>query len=543
MAIESFSNPQCAALLNEAFVPIIVDREERPDLDSIYINYIQAVSGSAGWPLNLFLTPEFEPVFGGTYFAGPGADNSTTRVDCEEGQNFLAILKHLERVWKEQESRCRKEASTVVAQLRDFAAEGMLGSRAIASTTLRRDLSSPIPPTENVVPAANQTKLPSSELDLDELETACTRLIGTFDPVYGGFGLSPKHVTPPKLSFLLRLARFPPSVQDVVGESDCARAEQMVLFTLRKIRDSGLRDHIGGLGFARYSMTADWSIPNFEKLVVDNALLLTLYLDAWLICGGTKDAEFYDVVTELAGYLTSPGILLPVGGFVSSEAAGSYYGRDEKEMRQGAYYLWTRREFDSVIGNDQESSVAAAFWNVLGHGNVEPDQDPNDDFMNQNILRVVKDTAELAKQFGIPEDEVKRLIASAKGKLAAHREKNRVRPEIDTKVVTAYNGIIISALANAGAALVYVDRELGQKYLSLAGEAAAFLKEKLWDVEGKVLYRTYDEGRGDTKGFADDYAFVIDALLDLFEATGEEKWLEWADELQRKTNPCILYFP
>ncbi|OLN96625.1 Spermatogenesis-associated protein 20 [Colletotrichum chlorophyti] len=532
---ECFTHRDCANILNESFIPVIVDREEHPELDTIYMNYVQAVSGSGGWPLNLFLTSELEPVFGGTYYPAPGPNNGSS--DDEERLDFLAILRKLQKVWREQETRCRQEAKEVVVKLHDFAAEGTLGTSGTVpagvagsqtATALRSETGLEHPGTGRTAAAV------SSELDLDQLEEAYTHIAGTFDPVYGGFGLAPKFPTPPKLSFLLRLPRYLAPVQDVVGETECAHATEMALFTLRKIRDSSLRDHVGGCGFARYSVTADWSVPRFEKLVAQNALLLGLYLDAWLIASsGERDEEFYDVVLELVDYLASAPISLPDGGFVSSEAADSYYRRGDRHMREGAYNLWTRREFDTVIGNDHEAALAASYWNVLEHGNVEPDQDPNDEFMNENILRVVKDMSEIGRQAGITVDEVKQVISSAKRKLKAHRDKERVSPEVDTKVVTGRNGLVISALARAGSALSYVDAARSTAAIEAASKAAAFIKANLWDDQDKILYRIYNEGRGDTKGLAEDYAYLIEGLIDLYEATANEQWIEFADELQK----------
>ncbi|OIW31311.1 spermatogenesis-associated protein [Coniochaeta ligniaria NRRL 30616] len=544
-AQDSFSSPQVASLLNTSFVPIVVDREERPDIDAIYMNYIQAVNGDGGWPLNIFLTPELEPVFGGTYWPGPGTELITgtesqdSTAGDEERLDFLVVLQKLDKVWREQETRCRKEAGEILLQLREFAAEGTLGARAIGTPAGGGTNSAAMgasPATADLVANLGSVNLtsaaaPDLDLDLDQLEEAYAHIAGTFDAVNGGFGApAPKFPTPPKLSFLLKLGEFPGAVADVVGEKEVARARDMATFTLRKIRDGGLRDHVGG-GFARYSVTADWAVPHFEKMVADNALLLGVYLDAWL--GERKkgvESDFLDVVVELGDYLTSKPILTEGGAFASSEAADSYYKKGDKHVREGAYYLWTRREFDSVVG--EESSVAAAHWNVLQHGNVPRDLDPQDEFINQNVLCVKKDIGELSRQFGIPVDEVKRMIKSAKEKLLAHREKERVRPETDGKVVAAYNGMVISALARTGRALREIDGEKAERYIAAATGAARFVKEKLWDAEGKVLYRSFHETKSETRAFADDYAFLIEGLLDVAEATGEEELIAWADELQ-----------
>lgn len=544
MAQESFSNPECAAILNESFVPVIVDREERPDIDTIYMNYVQAVSNVGGWPLNVFVTPDLEPVFGGTYWPGPGTSRRVVADIEDESPDCLTIFKKVRDIWRDQETRCRKEASEVLGQLREFAAEGTLGTRSLSGAHPIATPSWNIPTISEAAPAAPKDKdaQVSSELDLDQLEEAYTHIAGTFDPVCGGFGLAPKFLTPPKLAFLLRLNTFPSAVQDVVGEAECKYAAEMAVDTLRKIRDGALHDHIGATGFARCSVTPDWSIPNFEKLVVDNALLLSLYLDAWKRAGGKADSEFYDIVLELAEYLSSPPIALPNGGVASSEAADSYMRRGDREMREGAYYLWTRREFDSVVdasGQDKHiSQVAAAHWNVQEDGNVDEDHDPNDDFINHNILRIVKSPEELARQFNIPLDTVGQYIQTAKKELKARRERERVRPELDDKVITAWNGLVISSLAQTSSALKSVDPTLSNKYLDAAKSAVTFIKTNLWDESSKSLYRVYREGR-EIEGFADDYTYLIHGLLDLFSATSDETLLQFADDLQSKLPPLL----
>lgn len=379
-----------------------------------------------------------------------------------------------------------------------------------------------------------------SELDIDQLEEAYAHIAGTFDPLYGGFGVAPKFPTPAKLSFLLRLARFPSVVTDVVGEKEVKQSTLMALYTLRKLRDGGLRDHVGG-GFHRYAVTADWSMPHFEKMVSDNALLLGVYLDAWLSTAAPrgkieKEDEFANIVLELAEYLTSSPILRADGGFANSEAADSYYRKGDAQMREGAYYLWTRREFDQAFGgsNSQVSAVAAAHWNVLSNGNVGREQDPTDEFINQNVLYTVKDAKELGKQFGISPTEAQKSIETARNHLKAHREKERVRPETDDKVVTSTNAMVISALARTSSAVKSLDAAKSESYLKVAIGAASFIKEKLWDEQSKTLYRSFSDQRSKTQGFAEDYAFLIEAILDLYETTGEESWLQWADELQSK---------
>ena len=512
-----------AALLNESFVPIAVDREERPDVDAIYWNYIQLVNSDAGWPINVFLTPELEPVFGGTYWPGPGTESAVSDGrHAEGGLDFLEILQKLERAWAEREAQCRSETVDTREKLRKFAAEGTQAARSR--------------------PVASGADL---EVDLDQLEEAYSQLAATYDRINGGFGLAPKFITPAKLSFLLGLPQLPQVVQDVVGTSEVEHAREMALATLRKIRRGGIHDQVGG-GFSRLSATQDWTLPQFEKMLADNALLLGLYLDAWVSGSDgqpARDGEFADVVYELAEYLTGPPLRLAGGAFATSEGADSFGKKGDRHMREGAYYVWTRREFDSVVGGGGDdqlvTSVAAAYWNVFEHGNVESVDDPADEFLSQNVLYVDADEAEIGKQLGISTDEVKRIVALSKKKLLAHREKERDRPQTDEKVVTCYNGMAIGALARTGATLKRggLDAENGEKYLAAAEEAANFIETELWDRQDKTLYRTYYEGRGDTKGLAEDYAFLIEGLLELHAATGKARWLNWADELQGKIRP------
>lgn len=542
MALESFSNSECASLLNDAFVPVIVDREERPDIDTIYMNYVQAISNVGGWPLNLFLTPDLEPVFGGTFWPGPGTTRRITAENTDEPPDFLTILKKVRAIWRDQEARCRKEATEILGQLREFAAEGTLGTRAIVGQPALAPPGWVAAAPAHAVGARDRDAPVSSELDLDQLEEAYAHIAATFDTVHGGFGHAPKFLTPPKLAFLLRLQQYPSPVQDVVGHAECRHATEMAVKTLRKIRDSSLHDHIGGAGFARCSVTSDWSLPNFEKLVVDNASLLGLYLDGWRVCGGQVGSEFFDVVGELVEYLTSEPIALPDGGLVSSEAADAYYRRGGADMREGAWYLWTRREFDSVLdaADRHISPVAAAYWDIREDGNINEDHDPNDDFINQNIPRVVKTSEALAGQFGIPVETVWKYIQTAKCELKARRERERGRPALDNKVVTGWNGLAVSALARATSALREAAPAKADRCLIMAQASIRFIRRSLWDVDANVLYRIWRDGK-DTEAFADDYAYLIQGLLDLFDVTGDEGLLEFASTLQSKHPPSAAW--
>ena len=504
MERESFENEEVAAILNDAFIPVKIDREERPDIDRIYMNFVQATTGSGGWPLNVFVTPDLEPVFGGTYWPGP----TSNKTSFEDQVDFLGILNKLSTVWRDQEDRCRQDAAQILQRLKDFAAEGTFGDKLGEG---------------------------GDGLDIELLEETTAHFASTFDSTNGGFGSAPKFPTPSKLSFLLRLNLYPDVVQDIVGASECQKGRTMAITTLRKMARGGIRDHIGN-GFARYSVTPDWSLPHFEKMLYDNAQLLHAYLDGFLL---SNDAELLGVVYDVSTYLMTT-LAHPDGGFYSSEDADSFYKTGDTEKREGAFYVWTKRELSNVLGPHSEP-ILSAFFNVRSHGNVAPENDAHDEFIDQNVLAIVSNPAALASTFGVKEEEAVKIIKEGKAALKEHREKARVRPALDDKIVASWNGIAIGALARAAAALKGFDRAKSEELFAAALKAATFIKEKLYDESTKVLYRVWREGRGATQGFADDYAFLIEGIIDLYEATFDERWLRWADELQRKYSVPLLF--
>ncbi|KAK4177310.1 hypothetical protein QBC36DRAFT_289669 [Triangularia setosa] len=541
---DTFHNSTTAAFLNEHFIPIIIDREERPDLDTIYQNYSVAVNSTSGWPLHVFFTPDLEPFFGNTFLPAPGTVGEDGEV-CD----LLTVSQSNLRLWVEKEQKCREAAAKELEGLEKFVQEGAL----------------PIARTFNAT-AMSDSDL---EVDLDHVELAVSRIAKLFDPVHGGFGQpgEPKFPNPARLSFLLRLRECPVTVRDIIGgDEDVEKATRMALQTLNKMKNSGLRDHIGE-GFMRMSSTSDWNMPHFEKMVGDNALLLGVYLDAWL--GNrqgaklTSEDEFADVVLGLADYLVSPVIQQENGGFVSSEAAYSYYRKGEQHMTNGAFYLWTRREFDDVIG-PEASNIAAAYWNVQEDGNVPQDRDPSDEFINQNILSAGNDANELSTQHGLPVEEIHQIISSAKENLLARRDKERVRPPRDTKIIVGINGMVISALSRTQAAAEAVGHSNDKEYIRHAEKAAQFIMDNLWlndantaDADGdearhknwcsgpgnRVLHRYWNNGPSETLAFADDYAFLIEGLLDLYEATCSKPWLKWAQDLQETQNRLFYDSP
>jgi uncharacterized protein YyaL (SSP411 family) len=497
MERESFENQEVADILNESFIPIKIDREERPDVDRIYMNYVQATTGGGGWPLNVFITPDLEPIFGGTYWPGPG---STMAMEGHTG--FVAILDKIRHVWQNQRQRCLDSAKEITAQLRDFAQDGNIS---------RKDGAERDP------------------LDLELLDEAYEHFKLRYDSVHAGFGGAPKFPTPSNLHFLLKLACYPKEVADVIGAEDVATAREMVLVTLDKMNKGGIHDQIGN-GFARYSVTKDWSLPHFEKMLYDQAQLLPVYLDAYL---ATKRADLLDAVHDIATYLTSPPMHAEAGGFFSSEDADSLYRPSDKEKREGAFYVWTLKEFQEILG-DRDAEILARYYNVRDEGNVAPEHDAHDELINQNVLAINKNTAtDLAKQFAISETEIRQILQSGRQKLLSHREKERPRPALDDKIVVSWNGLAIGALARTAAVLSSQDSTAASKYLAAAEKAARFVQKELYNSSSKTLTRVYREGPGDAPGFADDYAYLISGLIDLYEATFDTSYLQWADELQQ----------
>ena len=506
MERESFESLEIAQLLNDYFIPIKIDREERPDVDAIYMNYVQATTGSGGWPLNVFVTPDLEPVFGGTYWPGPNNSMTAVGTAVADRVGFLDILEKMRDVWKFQESRCRESAKEITKQLKQFAEEGVHSHG--SSMGERRE--------EEV-------------LEIDLLEEAYQHFARKYDKVNGGFSTAPKFPTPSNLSFLLRLGQWPQTVQDVVGEAESKKAALMVVNTLRKMARGGIRDQVG-CGFARYSVTKDWSLPHFEKMLYDQSQLLDVYLDAFMI---TQDPEILGAVYDITTYLTSPPMAAPNGGFFSAEDADSFPSSNDTEKREGAYYVWSIKELYDVLG-ENNGDICARFYGVNMDGNVAPENDPHDEFISQNVLKITSTPATLAKEFGISETVITETLKSGRQKLRQHREQHRPRPALDDKIIVSWNGLAISALARTSAVLSSIDYAKAASCLGAAISAAAFIKNELWEANSETLYRVYREGRGSTAGLCDDYAFLIHGLIDLYEATFDDTHLAFADTLQKR---------
>ena len=317
----------------------------------------------------------------------------------------------------------------------------------------------------------------------------------------------------------------------MVGDDEVVEAKDMALKTLECMAKGGIKDQVGH-GFARYSVTRDWSLQHFEKMLYDNAQLLPLYLDAYLL---TKSPLMLDTVHDIATYLTTAPMVSTLGGIHASEDADSLPTAIDKHKREGAYYVWTMDEFKDIL-SEEEAKVCSRYWNVLPKGNVDRRFDHQGELIGKNTLCVQNEPAKLGKELAISEEQVKQALSDGRQKLLAYREKERPRPALDDKIVTSWNGMAIGGLARTAAALSSTSPKEAQAYLTAAEKAVECIRQTLFDEGEGTLRRVYREGPGETHGFADDYAFMISGLIDLYEATFNDRWLEFADRLQQTQN-------
>ncbi len=490
MAHESFEDKETATIMNREFVNIKVDREERPDVDRVYMTFVQATTGGGGWPMSVWLTPELKPFVGGTYF--PPEDRY--------GQPaFKKVLERIATAWKQNHEKLAQQGSKIVDALRESQA-----SQAAAG----------------------------DKIDIGVFDKAYDQLAHTFDTKEGGFGTSPKFPRPVTLNFLTRFyARNVAQVSNLRTQQSATskvgpQAEQalaMDLFTLRKMAAGGIHDHVGG-GFHRYSVDRYWHVPHFEKMLYDQAQLAVAYLDAFQI---TQDRQYESVVRDILDYV-SRDMTSKEGGFFSAEDADSPAVAeagdfDHAKTAEGAFYVWTEKQIDDALGSDAE--LFKFHYGVQPHGNAPEGSDPQDEFRGKNILIARHTIAETAQHFKKSEGEVRQSLARSREELLSVRNQ-RPRPHLDDKILASWNGLMISAYARAAQLL---DEP---HYLEVATLAAKFARENLYDKSRKILFRNYRGGHSDIEGFADDYAFVIQGLVDLYEASFDIEWLKFAMELQ-----------
>ncbi len=498
MAHESFEHAAVAEVLNRDFVAVKLDREERPDLDRVYMTYVQQTTGHGGWPMSVWLTPEGQPFYGGTFFP---------REDQAGRPGFITLLQTIARHWREQRPRLEQGAADVVAALRDHA-------RAAAAT------GGP----------------PLHEAAGDAFEKVFQYFYDTHDTRWGGFGGAPKFPRASVLDLLFRSA----ALQGVATDLGQA-AIGLCAVTLQRMAEGGIQDHSRG-GFHRYSVDEQWHVPHFEKMLYDQALIAMNYLEAQQATGlpvfGWMARDIFDYVAR--------DLTHPAGGFHSAEDADSALPTPNNQEpttnnpgpahAEGAFYVWTRAEIEAALGPD--AAFFCAHFDVKHEGNVA--QDPHGEFAGKNVLRQLRSLASTAGQFklSLPDAEAKLLAGLEKLRSVRAR---RPRPHLDDKIITAWNGLMISALAR-GDQVLSVGANLGpssgegssklRPYLDQATRAADFIRRELYDEATGTLYRSWHEGRSAIPGFAEDYACLIQGLLDLYEAGFDVRWLQWAETLQ-----------
>jgi uncharacterized protein len=484
MAHESFENGAVAVLLNEHFVPVKLDREERPDVDRVYMAYLQALTGQGGWPLSAWLTPDLKPFYAGTYF--PPEDQGGRA-------GFPTILRAIARGWREDRAGLVREAERVVRSLEEREA-GEAAPAAGADATFAAAAGS-------------------------AFEKAYRYYAEAFDPRNGGFGGAPKFPRPANLEFLLRCA-----VLQGTGNEAGMEAASMVSRTLAAMSRGGIHDHVGG-GFHRYSVDGEWFVPHFEKMLYDQAQIASCALGAWQATGDERHAWLArDILDYVLRDMTGPD-----GGFHSAEDADSAK-ETGAESAEGAFYVWTLAEVERSLGPD--AAFAASHFGIKADGNVPRERDPHGDFGGRNILAQARPFAETARLHGLGAQAASDLLASCLARLRAARLARR-RPHLDDKVVAGWNGLMISALALAAAVPAESLDDRRAAYLAAALRAAAFAQRELFNLPGGLPRRSWRRGSGSGPGFAEDCAFIIQAWLDLYEATFDKGWIERAEGLQR----------
>jgi hypothetical protein len=475
MEHESFEQPSVADVLNQSFVSIKVDREERPDVDRVYMTFVQATTGAGGWPMSVWLTPDLKPFYGGTYFPPESRYNRP---------GFVEVLQAITRAWRDERERIELSATELVRRMRESATSSPDGVAAAVPDVLARGVAA---------------------------------FAQAYDARHGGFGSAPKFPRPSELLFLLReYARTNEPVP-----------RDLALHALRAMALGGMRDHIGG-GFHRYSVDEAWRVPHFEKMLYDQAQLVLAYLEGAQSSG---DRFFAQVAEDTLQYVGRE-LTHPAGGFYSAEDAdslppGASQGGHKVE---GAFYVWGAQELRALLGADAD--VVTARFGVEEGGNAP--FDPQGEFTGKNLLYTAASIDDIVATTGRTAQEVADTLGRARLVLFAARL-DRPRPHLDDKVLSAWNGLMIAAFAR-GARVLRARRfglhETATAHLATARRAAAFVRQHLWDDTRQVLLRRFRGGEAAVEGYAEDYAAMAFGLLELFQADGDPAWLQWADQLQ-----------
>ncbi len=469
MAHESFEDAAVAAVLNQHYVAIKVDREERPDVDRVYMTYVQATTGSGGWPMSVWLTPDLKPFLGGTYF--PPEDRWGR-------PGFRNILLRVAQAWATDPAALTGSAGQCMDRLRQLEA----------------------------VSDGDQPALTAAVLD-----AGYRQIKAGYEPRHGGFSQAPKFPHPAVIEFMLRQH----------ASSGTRDALDMSLFSLRQMADGGIHDVIGG-GFHRYSVDVAWQVPHFEKMLYDQAQLAGVYLDAFQI---TRDPFYAAVARDVLDYVLRD-LTAKDGRFYSAEDADSPVPGNPDAQAEGAFYIWDAAEIDAALGHET-AAIFAFHYGIEPDGNVSADCDPHCAFRHKNIPIVRHALDETARHFGQSTDAMHARLVRARAALFEVRAR-RPRPYRDDKTLTAWNGLAISAFARA-------DQVFDEpRYRQAARTAAAFIETAMFDARTGRLLRRYRDGDAAIPGFADDYAFLIQGLIDLYETDFDPHWLTWAMRLQHR---------
>lgn len=469
MEREIFENKEIADLMNTSFINIKVDREERPDVDRVYMIALQSMTGAGGWPMSMFLTPDLKPFYGATYIPPKAKYNRS---------GFEDVVAQINDVWKNKHSEVINSSNKIT----DY---------------LIKNLN------------AKQSSEEITRLDEDVFDKAFEQVKKAYDSEHGGFGAGNKFPRPVVYNFLLAYYYYTKN----------SEALDIVTFTLKKMYEGGMYDHLGG-GFHRYSVDHLWRVPHFEKMLYDQAQIVNSYLDVYQI---TKDKYFLDIAEDTLNCVLT-NLTNKDGGFYSAEDAESALDKSKPDIKEeGAYYLWDKREIDEFLTNE-ESRIFNFYYGIEAFGNTI--SDPHNVFTNKNVLYVANDVYDTAKKFSRTVDEITNILNECRKKLREERNK-RPRPHLDDKILTSWNGLMISAFARA---YQLTGKEI---YLDEAISSAEFIKQNLYDSEQNILLHRFRDGEAKYNGTLVDYAFLIHGLLDLYEASFNTDYLEFAIKLNK----------
>lgn len=478
MEHESFQNEETAQLMNELFVNIKVDREERPDLDLIYMTYAQALNGSGGWPLNVWLTPELTPFYVGTYF--PPADKGGR-------MGFPKLCQEIHKVWEEDRENLVERSRVNLEKLQGYLNDEFKEQQVNVVEVFRKSF--------------------------DDLANA-------YDYHEGGFSGAPKFPRTVTLGLLWRLRLWLLNSEESEKNSDADWGMSMAKNTLIKMSHGGIRDLLGG-GFHRYSVDAFWHVPHYEKMLYDQAQLLEAYVEGFQNTGLT---HFADIARSTVDYVLRD-LTHPEGGFFSAEDADSLATAESESKTEGAFYVWKASEIDEILGKN-EGSVFRYAYGARKDGNARAESDPNGELRGLNTLFRAFSMKKTAEFFQLPIEKVQEILEEGRAKLLEVRNQ-RPRPHLDDKIITGWNALMISGLCKAY-------RALGDEtYLAAATRAVEFLYGNL-SSDGKNLKRSWRGDVAKVDAFPGDYTPLIQALLDLYEANFEVRWLKWAVQLQEE---------